>query len=205
MAVPEIDAGRFGKGGQLLRVHGQGEGLVPIGLDPFPGQGDGRRQDVGPVHAAVPLERQGQTCHRTRDRHGPMAENVGVVRDPAPREQIRGDSLGERIDRLVARRRRLDVEVERHRLSTLGQVDQHGPATCDRGHEGLCDRHGEGGGDGGVYGVAAAYQHGGPHFGPQSMGGDDHTARGEGGALRRDGRGIDHAICLRSDSFWVPG
>src|SRR5215470_19342449 len=149
--------------------------------------------------------RSSMVPHRSRARASPATEpgtatergkDVGVVHHETPRKNRRGGAFHQLVAAVVGRGGRLHVEVDAERLPAPGQVHEHGPAACQRGHERLDHGHGEGGGHRSVDGIAALLEDAGADLRAQGMLRHDHAASGEGRALRCDERGADHAASL---------
>ena len=122
-----------------------------------------------------------------------MAEDVRVVLDAMPREQgALGDPGDQAVDSLVRGHRRADVEVDRERLPSPGEVHQHGAAAPDRAHERLDHGHRERRRDGGVHRVAAAVEDARADLGPERVLRDHDAAPGQRGALRDVQGRADH-------------
>ena len=144
------------------------------------GPGDRRRADIRPVPAAEALD--GLVKGLERARRGDRA--VADIVDPALQDEA------EAVARLaldqmlphgrIGGQRRLAMEVDAAMRARRRQIEMAGAEAGDAAHLRIDHALHQGGGDGGVDGVAAPLQHARAGFGGLRLGGDDHGGAGHG-------------------------
>jgi len=175
---------------------------VQVGGEALFGELDGGRDHVGQLHGAPALEGETETRHRAGHRHRAWTEDVGVVDHTAPGKDPSGNAFAQLIRALVSGSRRLHVEVHAEGLAAPGQMEEHGAAARQGGHEGLDHRHGDRRGHRGVYGVAATLEDGGAGLGAQRMLRHHHAPPRHRRALRHHPGRSDHAASRLNSKGW---
>ena len=136
------------------------QGGVPVDLHACFCGLDRRLKGLFPGTAAEVFQCDTHSVHLTRNRNRGCADDVAVLHNPGPGEEVRGHSFsGKRIILGVQSDGGPHTKVNRMDLPGRGVMDQHVSASADSAHPGFQHGNREGSGNRSVDGIASFRKH----------------------------------------------